>query len=394
MDRATILGAGIMGLTLARELAKRGVEVTLLDPGEVAVRSDGRATGAAMGVLSPPEPSRSPWGRLQAAAWRFYPSFALQLAEEVGGPPLLQGRELASLRRRTPAFSDAAWAGLRESALGSLRRRGLPGRWIEGEALARELPFLEPGRWAALVRPDAAVIDALELSRALWTSCQALGVRSLRGEGTVRLRCDGTPAAMTAGGALLEGPVVVAAGAWSPGLVPEEIASGIPVAPAKGQVIEVRGLESHGLRPTSPILRFEAASLARKAHVLARPGGTAWIGSTLEEAGFSTEVTEAGLEALIEAGRELFAFLERSHVVEAWAGLRPRALRRGGPFLGEVPGTRGLWAATGHYRSGIRTAPISAAILARRMLGDEEGLETDLGLTRAIVDEFRVGRPE
>jgi glycine oxidase len=151
------------------------------------------------------------------------------------------------------------------------------------------------------------------------------------------------------------------------------VAPSVPVRPILGQALEVRSPWSEG-----PSLRFPSERLGRDYHVVARGGGAAWIGSTVEDAGFEARVTDAGIAELLEAATEVLSRPPgKGDVVRAWAGLRPKAMRPGGPFLGRIPGAENAWVAAGHYRSGMLLGPLSARLLVHAIHGDQEALRRE-----------------
>lgn len=104
-----------------------------------------------------------------------------------------------------------------------------------------------------------------------------------------------------------------------------------------------------------------------------RADGLVVVGSTEEpEAGFEVATTPGGMDGLQQFARGLLPTL--GPLAHAWAGLRP-ASRDGRPYLGPVPGVSGLFVATGHFRSGIVLAPITAKLLASAIDGDRGALE-------------------
>lgn len=88
------------------------------------------------------------------------------------------------------------------------------------------------------------------------------------------------------------------------------------------------------------------------------------MGATEEhETGYDKRNTVEGLNHLLTLCQKLVPALAGVPVVRTWAGLRPGTPDRG-PYIGAVPGWRGLWSATGHFRSGLILAPITGQIMA------------------------------
>jgi len=194
-------------------------------------------------------------------------------------------------------------------------------------------------------------------------SAERLGVRIL----------EGKPAGVAPGGrpgsfeAVVEGAggegmagreVVIAAGCWS-GEIVRAAGLGLPapIQPVRGQMVELEYAP-----PLATMLDH------RGRYLIPRPGGTIWVGATVEEVGFDASVTEEGIRSLTAFARELLPAI--GGLRRAWAGLRPKCLRRGGPLLGEGEPT----ILAGHYRSGIHLGPVTAHLVAARLLGNPSAL--------------------
>src|SRR5260221_13124723 len=87
------------------------------------------------------------------------------------------------------------------------------------------------------------------------------------------------------------------------------------------------------------------------------------VGATVEDAGFDERTTDAGINALFDAARALLPALPAAHRFEARVGLRP-ATPDELPVLGDDPAEPGIIHASGHYRHGVRIAPITAKLIA------------------------------
>lgn len=340
-----IYGAGVIGCSVAREVAASGLSVLIVERG----RAGQEASGAAAGLLTPQShaSSPSPFVDLAVESLRLYPALARELREETGID--VEFRPCGTVRIPTgdpdeevELSSLLAWqtaAGLRAERadcdrLGRLSRR-----------------LLAPGVRGGIEFPDEATVGARALVDALWKSAEARGARFRFGETveSVRVagdRCDGV---LTRGGAIDAGIVVNAAGSWS----------GPPVKPIRGQIVE---LASGGPAPSCPILQGDF-------YLVPRPGGRILLGSTQEDAGFEKKVTASAVRRLLDRALEIVPTLADAEVSGCWSGLRPAA-PDGLPLLGETP-VRGLLMATGHFRNGVLLAPITARILAAIIQGAE-----------------------
>ena len=92
-------------------------------------------------------------------------------------------------------------------------------------------------------------------------------------------------------------------------------------------------------------------------------------GSTIEHAGFSAEVTEAGLTSIRTRAQRLMPELANVREIRAWAGLRP-GTPDGLPIVGREPDMEGLWYATGHGRKGVLLAGVTGRMISDLLNGD------------------------
>src|SRR5262249_49328886 len=125
------------------------------------------------------------------------------------------------------------------------------------------------------------------------------------------------------------------------------------VFPVRGQMLVLRG--SPGA--------LRAPLYTRRAYLVPRLDGRVLLGSTRERAGFDKRVTMGAAAQLLGAAAAMAPGLAGFSLVEAYAGLRP-GTPDGLPVLGAARDLRGLFYATGLYRSGILLAPAVAAAIA------------------------------
>ncbi len=196
MSSATVVGAGVFGASTARELARRGWDVDLVEqytPGTVRSASGGdtRLLRAGHG--------QTDW--YAALAWRARTGW-LELQEETG-THIWEPVGVAWFTQRADGFEAASRA--------SLQRLGIPYEWLSPDQ-ARELyPSLAvDDLHAVLVEPDAGVLHARRATQLLVSDGERSGVRLQSGRVTPadEPRSD---------------VVVWACGAWLPALFPQEV---------------------------------------------------------------------------------------------------------------------------------------------------------------------------
>jgi glycine oxidase len=135
------------------------------------------------------------------------------------------------------------------------------------------------------------------------------------------------------------------------------ITQGIRIEPVRGQMLCFEA------RP--PIARHVIYS--PRGYLVPRMDGRVLAGSTTEHAGFDKRVTAGGAHTVMTNALEIAPAIADLPLVDAWAGLRPRAADDL-PVLGECTQTRGLFYALGHYRNGILLAPITGELLAEEII--------------------------
>jgi glycine oxidase len=358
-----IVGGGVIGLALARELAGRGRRVVVLERGETAQE----ASWAAAGLLSAQSDVGVPGAFFDLAieSRALYPAWASDLEAETGE---------AVGYRATGLVRCAFDAGESEALRGFLwqRERGLPLEWWDAPVLAARFGgALSPDVRSGLFFPEEGVVDPRKLTRARGVSVRVRGVEVRSRTAARRFwiedgRCLGVE---TEGGRLAADAVVDAAGAWA--AFDRELPFAVPVEPVRGQIVE---LDLGGSAPDT-VVHSEAVYLAPQG------GGRVLVGSTLERAGFARVVTAGALGALLESAARLWPAVRTARFVTAWAGLRP-GTPDGLPILGDC-GIRGLYFAAGHFRNGILLAPVTARKIADLLTG---------GAASPDLASFRVGR--
>ncbi len=346
-----VLGGGIAGLCAARRLARRGCRVVLVEKKSLGAG----ATGKSAGLLNLPLAPRSPFQHHLAASFAGYAAFVEQLERESG--ERVDFNRCGMLYIAFEAADEKKLRGQLAAAQNPLARA----EWREPERIALEVPLLTGEARGGLFLGGAARVHPPSLIRALRKSLIALGGRIEEGFRSVRLEPSGKAVALEredgSRDRIAGFRLVVCAGAWTQEVLEGAgLAAPAPIVPIRGQMIEL------AMEVQLPyVLRWEDY------YLIPRPERRLWVGSTVEEAGFDESVTEEGKRSLFQVARRLLPRLEGS-IASAWAGLRPKALQRGGAILKAGEAVSIL---AGHYRSGILAAPRDADRLVRELLGDD-----------------------
>jgi glycine oxidase len=342
-----IVGGGIIGGSIAFDLAGRDLRVVVLDRQELMQE----ASWAAAGMLSPAPDCRAaiPLVPLGRASLALYPKF-VDAVEQAAG---------LRIGYRTGGAVEVIYHGDAERELSTLvaLHHGL-GLACEPVALdeARNMePALGRDARAAAFLPDECSVQPRALACAVLAAAASAGAALCPGVEVTSLALDGKKCVgvKTSSGEIFHAPeVVLAAGCWSSQI--PEAAPYAPTLPVRGQMAALR----HGGTPIRHVLRSERGYLVPRG--LESPQ-TLVVGSTIETAGYEKRVTSGGIEKILSAANEFVPELGRAEIIETWSGLRPGSPDQL-PILGPVD-IDGLLFATGHYRNGILLAPITAKLI-------------------------------
>jgi len=361
--RVIVVGGGIVGSAAAYVAATLGADVVLVDAGH-----PGRATSAGAGIVSPWgwRVEDQEWYALICSAARAYPALVEALGEvgetalgyrQVGALALAATPEEQRELSRKFGSQRAAWPEI--------------GEVTELDAdQARELfPPLRPGLSAVHVSGGARV-DGRLISAALRRAGGRAGSRVVAGHAELEVS-GGKAAGVTVGGELIEADAVIAAaGTWTDAFcAPAGVTLGI--TPQRGQITHI----SLGLTDTS---RWPAILPSGNGHyLLAFDDSRIVAGATREDdAGLDYRVTPGGLAEILDSALAVAPGLSAGTYLETRIGFRPMGPGLG-PVLGNIPGTDGLFAATGLGASGLTMGPYAGELVARAALGLD--LPLDIG---------------
>jgi len=342
-----IIGGGVIGLTIARALAQRGVrEVMLIERG----RPGAEASWAAAGILAPQvEVDRQDdFFQLACASRDLFPEFAASLKEETG-----VDIELDTTGTLCLGFMPEDEAELRHRYEWQ-QSDGLAVEWLNGDEARRLEPCISDRVRCALRCPRDFQIDNRRLINALVRANEELGIQLWTGLSVkaLRIKHERVCGVETPNGTFDAPIVVVAAGAWS-SLINSPSLTPFDIEPVRGQML---CFEAH-----PQIARHVIYS--SRGYLVPRRDGRVLAGSTVEHVGFDKSITDEGSKSIRSMALEIAPGIAVLPMIDSWAGVRPRA-KDGLPVLGLSAGVAGLFYATGHYRNGILLAPITGKVLA------------------------------
>jgi D-amino-acid dehydrogenase len=393
---AIVLGAGIVGVSVALHLVKRGLSVALVDRGDpgrgtsygnagiieantlfpaafpaglrrlaaIALKRAGEADYHAAFL-----PNVAPWllafrrnsspERLIATMEAMRPLFARAIAEhealmaEAGAQRYLRRTGWLKLYR-----SDRGLAATRrERSLAA--ELGMPLRLLDTEgARALEPALAPPFRHAVFWEGAASISDPLGLTSAYAARFAGMGGVTVRGDAMSLHRSGALWRVETAGGPIDAEVAVVALGPWAPDLlVPLGIK--LPLAVKRGYHRHFRPVGN--ARLARPILDAE------NGYCLAPMAAGIRLTTGVEFAARDASPTPVQLNRVTPRAAALFPLGDPVEA-EPWMGARP-CFADSRPVIGRAPGRGGLWLAYGHGHSGLTLGPVTGRLLAEMMMG-------------------------
>jgi glycine oxidase len=354
-DEVLIIGGGVIGLSIARELKRAGTaKVTILEKASVGQE----ASWAAAGMLGPQaEASEADtFFKMCSESRDLYPRLATDLLEETG-----VGIELDTTGTLYLSFDEGSSERLRE------RFRGQTAADLAVEALTAEEvieaePHVSPAVQLGLYFPNDWQVENRRLLFALSHYAELSGIEIREGSQVSKVIVENGRAvgARTGEGDIMADVVILATGAWTSLIEVGTHAMPFEVRPVRGQIV--------AFEPEARL--FEHVIHSHSGYLVPRTDGRVLAGSTSEGVGFDKAITDEAAVGLREVAAEIAPEFRTLPITDHWAGLRPFA-GDGLPVLGNIPGVDDLYVATAHYRNGILLAPLTAEIVARAVLCGE-----------------------
>lgn len=351
-----VVGAGIIGCSVARELARRRLRVLLLDRQEPGKE----ASWAAAGMLTPAAESAEalPLVPFAVASLALYDAFVGEIEQSTG--------RTTGYRRDGALevfFGDRADQRL-AAWLSPVRAMGFQPEPLSANDLQRMEPALAADAAAGAFVADEGAVDNRLLSEAVADAARREGVELRAGVEVTRFLSTGgrVTGVETRQERLVAAHVVLAAGSFTAQIQGAERYA--PTIPARGQMV--------ALRPaTMPVRRV----VRGPAYLVPRTDGRLLVGATVEYVGYEKAVTPGGIGRLLNDSVRMIPALAAAAIVETWSGLRPDTPDHL-PVLGPTD-LEGLWCATGHFRNGILLAPATARALGEWIVEGKTALPVE-----------------
>ncbi|MEM1087355.1 MAG: FAD-dependent oxidoreductase [Pseudomonadota bacterium] len=333
-----VRGAGIIGLSCALEMARRGARVLLVDP----VWPPRGASWAAAGMIAPAYEAAGAAGvhpelfDLCLESAKLWPEWSAQLSESTGVDAGYDG---------TPSIAvavDREQSERLQTICDVLRIRGLPWSVIENSALRNVAKI-------GVRLPTDTQVDNRKTLAALSAACAAHALITVKQELASASRDR----------------QLVTAGWRSNDVLP----TSLPISPISGQMVS---LERGAGDPEMPVRCGSIYIVPKSGRII--------VGATVEPEIIRRVPEEQDIGSLIRHAARLFPEFAGRGIIESWAGVRPGTPDHA-PYLGRID--EKTYVATGHHRNGILLAPLTARIMADFILD---------GVSHPLLDAFSPAR--
>lgn len=352
-----IVGGGVIGCAIARELSLQGRKCTILERGEPCREASWAAAGALIArALGPDE---GPLLQFKIQSLRMFKAYCEELTSETG---------IDTGYRETGGIDfliEAEEAASVDAYLEWQNFAGVPAEKLSDRDLHRMEPNLSPAIQLGVLFPTFTQVRTPWFTKAVLTSALCHGA-NLRTHTEVRqflVEGDHVVGVRTDQDEWHAGLTILATGAWSTQLA-RLLGRELPGVPVKGQIILLHDRS----RPVRHIVHHG------KTYITPRDEGRLVVGSTEEWVGFQRENTLDGIAGLLQRAKEFYPCLGKASVEHVWHGFRPLT-HDGLPFIGSMSGLGGFLCATGHYRSGIILAPLTARVVSEMVSGNNPSFD-------------------
>jgi len=350
-----IIGAGVIGCSIAYFLRKKGIDVLVLEKNHIG----SQASSAAAGLLAPIRPlaKEDDYRRFLLEGIKRLPALVPELEEcsSIDIEYRLTGTLRVLPHEKVKPVSD--WVV-------SYQQAGFHVEMLSPDEAYKREPQLFPEVSAAVAIAEEGQVNPINLTLAYARTAKVLGAtfcEHCEVVGLQRSANDKVLAVQTAQGEVLScNHLIIAAGAWS-ACCSQWLHWSPPIFPLRGQIVALQ-------QPPNPIhhIIFDEGLFDEDIYIAPKLNNDLIIGATKAEVGFDTSVTAEEILHLLDVGTRLVPALRQCSILRMWAGLRPKTVHSR-PILGAVPGLANVSIASGHGGFGVMLSAITGEALAEQV---------------------------
>ncbi|MBI5975043.1 glycine oxidase ThiO [Staphylococcus canis] len=357
MLQTVIIGAGVMGLSIARQLETTHRNVQIIDRSTPRMNAS-YAAGGMLGAQNEFFEDTSLY-RLAMKSREMMPETAQALQRETGMDIEYQKYGLIKVASNLKDIPTL------EKQLAFLQSHDHSIKALSSSEMTKRFPHLDLDQSAAFKIQDDGQINANIYTQALIQSVLKRPSVSLmtHTETYGILKENEGYTVQTSKGDIKADELIIAAGAWSGALL-NHLDIQLPTHPVKGDV-KLIASDYNGLKET--IFNVNGC------YIVPKKPNRFLIGATSEFDNWSTENNDDNIKWLDRESQRMIPELAHSHTIKSWTGIRPITPDEV-PIMGTV--RPNLYVTTGHYRNGILLSPIVGELMAKLIDGDTKAHAT------------------
>jgi glycine/D-amino acid oxidase-like deaminating enzyme len=361
---AIVIGAGIVGASVALSLTNAGIKVLVIDRGAVSSGTTGAGEGNILVSDKDPGPeltlalrSRDLWFEMQndvGDSFELEAKGGVVVARNDDGPLMKLAHEQS--------------------------QHGVATQKLDHSSLHDLEPYLDSKYHSGVFYPQDAQCQPMLAAAHVIRTVVARGGAFISQAKVTKINVrDGRVVGIETSQGNFTAPIIVnATGTWA-GELAKMAGSDLPIAPRKGFILVTEPTKKyvfHKVYDSDYVANVASsdADLQTSTVVEGTRAGTILIGASRERVGFDGSMNYEILRRLAAQATSLFPVLRDVQLLRAYRGFRPYAPDHL-PVIGEDLNVKGLWHSAGHEGAGIGLAPGSAALITDAILGREQFMD-------------------
>jgi len=383
--QVVVIGGGVIGTAVTYYLAKQGLDVALVERGDI----DSGTSSACSGSVMMQTKGTGVKLKLALESREIYQNLNEELGEDLeyqqeGGMIIAETEEeieyISSLAKKQ-------------------RESGLSIELLDKKQIKERQPALSDCVLASTFCPMDGKVNPMKVAFSFAESAKRRGARiyTFTQVKDIEVSKGRVSAIIVDHGKIRTNIVVNAGGIWAPE-IGKMVGLKIPIRPRRGILIvtEVIPFIVNGSILSAKYLMSKYATECKdkiKGGITEFTGGLALrhaksgnliFGSSREFVGYNKRTTYEGISFIVREALRVLPILRNVSIIRAFAGLRP-ATPDGLPILGEALGLKGFIIAAGHEGDGIALAPITGKLVTDLIMKEEPAAQFDhLNLERLV----------